>query len=238
MKTLGDLRTEFFVRSQSSSTLAFYTDEITGDWADQAHKWAAGYKKWPFTEGRVSTTFASLSTSEDGYLVGEYPEGWKSDSLRLLTVGGKRFNKKNFYKFQSFIEDNPSADDKLFTDFGRRFYINPNASGLSGTVVVWGQYTPATIDNTDPSVTTVFSGEEDGNDAIVEKMIALAKTREKKLNEAIAHEKKASLILDELWKKIQDEQFGYQDTDNEGMFKRIDIVGGGFRDDTYNRDQF
>src|SRR3990167_2626147 len=117
MRKLSEIQNEILVRLGVSSTVAYYTDAIILEWITQAHKWAAGYKKWPFTEGRVSTTFASLYTNEDGYLTGVYPEGWKPDSIRLLTIGGKRVDKKNFYKFQEFLEDNPASTERLFTDF-------------------------------------------------------------------------------------------------------------------------
>ena len=237
MITSGDIKTEFLVRNQTSTLAGFYTDTILKDLLDVSHKWAAGYKKWPFTEGRVSTTFASLGTSEDGWLVGEYPEGWKPDSIRLLTIGGKRVKKTDFYKFQSFLEDNDSNDERMFTDHGLRYFVNPNID-ISGTVTVWGQYTPTDLDATDTSAQTVFSSSEEGNEAIVEMMLSHAKKREQNLQESIAHKKEAVLILDELWKKIQDEQYNYHTVNDDGMFERVDVLGGALRDDLFKRDQF
>ncbi len=99
MLNLGEIKNEFLIRNQVSTSVAFYTDTILNSWADTAHKWGAGYKKWPFTEGRVGTTFASLATNVDGYLEGNYPEGWKSDSIRLMKIGGYEVGKREFYKF-------------------------------------------------------------------------------------------------------------------------------------------
>ena len=237
LNTIGDIQTEFLVRNNISTTDAFVTDATLTGWTKEAHTYCAGYKKWPFTEGRVSTTFASLVNDEDGYLVGEYPEGWKGDSIRLLTVGGKRLDKKNFYKFQQYIEDNPSSTERIFTDYNRRYYINPSID-LSGTVTAWGQYSPAP-DYSIPASYTVFSNnDEEGNEAIVEKMTAYLKRREHLPTEAELHDKRATEKLVEVWVKITDEQAMYQDTDNEGMWKRIDIVNGGFRDDIISRDRF
>lgn len=238
MQNTGDIKAEFLIRSQTSTSVGFLTDEILNDWIDTGHKWAAGYKKWPFTEGRVSTTFASLVTNEDGYLVGEYPEGWKSDSMRMLMIGGKRVNKKNFYQLQKFLEENPNDNERIFSDYGRRVYINPRID-LSGSVTAWGQYTPATLDGTDPTAATVFSsGEEDGNEAIVEAMMSYWKKRAMKLGEANKHMEEAKRILDDTWDKVKGEQFAYQPTDSEGMFERIDVVDGSYRKDNLKRDQF
>jgi hypothetical protein len=237
LKTIGDIQTEFLVRNNLTTTDSFLTDQILKDWTNEAHIFCAGYKKWPFTEGRISTTFASLATNEDGYLAGSYPEGWKSDSIRLMTIGGRRVDKKNFYKFQQFVEDNPSANDRIFTDYNRIYYVNPRID-LSGTIAVWGQYTPV-IDLSLPAEVTVFSNyDEEGNEAMVEKITAYLKRRENEPQLAEAHDARASAKLDEVATKIKDEQAQYQDTDNDGMFKRIDVVNGGFRDDIINRNQF
>lgn len=225
------------VQGGITTTTGLYSDEILNDWFKKAYAFAAGYRKWPFTEGRVSTTFASLVTDEDGLLVGEYPEGWKSDSIRLLKIGGERLDKKDFYKFQNYLEDNSSAEDKIFSDFSRRYYVNPNAS-VSGTVVMWGQYSPY-LDVTDLSALTVFSyNEDEGNEAIVEEMMSYVKKKEDKLAEAEAHHKRAIEILDRIWQRTREEQFAYQEVGGDGMFERFDAVEGGFHDEILKRDQF
>ena len=65
--------TEVVVRLGTDTTVAFYTDAILERWVDQAHRWAVGYKRWPFSEGKVTTTYA---TAPEAKL---YPEGWRSD---------------------------------------------------------------------------------------------------------------------------------------------------------------
>ena len=232
----SDIINEIIVQLGVSTTVAFYTDTILEDWIDKANKWAAGYKKWPFTEGRISTTYVADNTSiEAGF---SYPEGWKPDGIRLLQVGGKRFTKVNFYKYQEFRENYSNDKKKIFSDFGLLYFINPQAD-VSGTTTLWGQYTPATLAETDNTALTVFSANaEEGNEAIVEEVMSYAKKKEKKPNEVLAYHKRAKDILDELWEKIKDEQFGYQVVDDDGMFKRIDIVNGGFRDDIIRRDRW
>ncbi len=237
LRTNSDLITEVLVRNNRTTTDGFITDSTIQGWLKDAHTWAAAYKKWPMTEGKNSTTAATTQSAE-GYTTLAYPEGWKAESIRLLTVGGKRYKKKNFYKFQEFIEDNPNDTSKIYTDYGRNLLINPNASEFSGTAVVWGQYTPI-LDVTDLTATTIFSDyDEQGNEAIVEKMTAYLKDREHLPDEVLLHEKKAAQVLDSVQGLVDDEQFGYQDTDNDGWFKRIDVVNGGYIDDIMKRDQF
>src|SRR3990167_7557232 len=238
MKESGEIKNDVLVQLQASTTIGFYTDDILNDWIDKGHKYCAGFKKWPFTEGRVSTTYASLVTDEDGMLRGEYHEGWKPDSIRLLRIGGKRFDKKDFEKFYEYFEDNSSSTEKFFTDKGLSYYVNANAGG-SGSVVAWGQFTPATIDGSIPTSTTVFSNNaEEGNEAIVEMVMSYAKQREKKTKESLAHKSEAVRLLNELWGRIEDEQYQYQVPPNDGMFERFDVLEGALTDDLFRRDQF
>ena len=236
MRIKGDIINDILVQLGVSTTVAFYTDTIMDDWVDKAHTWAAGSYKWPFTEGRVNTTYvADATTNEVGFL---YPEGWKPDSIRLLQVGGKRFQKVNFLNYMEFREDYPDHNKRIFTENLGRYFINPQADE-SGTTTLWGQYTPAALAETDSTVTTVFTDTADeGNEAIIEEVLSYAKKKEKKLDEALSHHQTAQKILADLYKRIQDEQFAYKNVEGEGMFKRIDVLGGALRDDIFKRDQW
>lgn len=231
MKTQSDIITEVLVRLNQTTTAAFYTDAMLSAWTDQAHKWAAAQHKWPFTEGRATTTY---TTTEEWNF-----EGYKADSFRIVQVGTKRLNKLAYEDYLIFKESEPSASDRVFSDYGNTLFIN-TAVDSSGTLTVWGQYTPATLDATDPTVQTVFTPTaEEGNDAIVEKVLYYAKVKEKKMNEAAVFETQAKLKLEELWKRIQDEQYAYQThRDRGGMFKRIDVLSGLQNDEVWKRDQF
>ena len=235
--SIANIQSQVLVRSNRTTTDSFITDAMLNDWVRQAHNWAVNYKKWPFSEGRVSTTWASGVTNEDGYTTFEYPEGWKSDSIRLLTVDGKRVDKKQFQEFQKYLQDYSTATDRIVTDFARRIYVNPRID-ISGTLTAWGQYTPV-IDPTDQTATTVFSyNDEEGNNAIVEMMLSYEREREHLLDEAKAHAENATLILEAVWNKIAQEQYNYGPTKGDGMWKRINIVDGGFNADTINPNQF
>lgn len=236
ISTVGEIQAEFVVRQNSATTIAYYTDTVIKSWIDQAHKFAAGYKKWPMTSARAATTYASLVLDEEGLLSGQYPEAWKLNSIRFLRIGGKRYEKKSFFSFLKFLEDKPSASDEIYTDYGRLYYVNAGANG-SGTISIWGQYIPA-LDTTDPNAATIFSGVDvNGNLAMVELMQSYAMTREKKESEAKVHFEKALSLLEAAWKLFEDDNFVKQEANTDGMFSRIDVVGGRTRDD-FNSDQF
>lgn len=236
MKTLYSIITEVVVRGGISTTTStaygLYTDTILTNWADQAHRWAAAYKPWPFTEARVSTTFTGTEEWT-------FPDAsFKADSIRLLQIGGKRLQKINFEDYQIFREEQSGATDRVYSDFARMLFINPDVD-LSGTLTAWGQYQPVEwSDTTDNASVTVFSTNEDeGNEAIVQEVLSFVKDREKKPEESKLHHQNALQLLDNLWRRMGDEQFGYQGK-NRGMWERVDIVNGSYYDDTLDTDQF
>lgn len=232
MRTRDDIFTEVLVRNNRTTTDGFITDLMLKNWFLQAHTWAMSYHKWPFTEGRASTTFASGggSNSDEWYF-----EGYKADSIRRVQIGGKRLKKLNFEDYQIFLEENPTGNDRVYSDFNRILFINPSIDA-SGTLVIYGQYLPY-IDVTDEAALTLFSGyEEEGNDAIIQKMTQYLRTREsgqgilvrgKPVSAAIVAEQNAIAMLERVWQRVEDEQYAYQTTQERGgMFDRINVIGG------------
>lgn len=231
--TRGEIKLEILVRSGKDTTSAWLSEAFLNDWINQSHKWTAGYKPWPYTEGRISTTY---TTTEEWSF-----EGYKADSFRFIQVGGKRLQKLNFEDYQIFREEQASADDRVYSDFGRLVYINPNID-TSGTLTAWGQYIPTDIPDGDGATAddmeTVFTvGGDEGNQAIIEEVIGYIASRENKNQEAINRHLLAKNLLEELWKRVQDEQFAYQ-TKDRGMWKRIDVLSGIENDELIKRDQF
>lgn len=236
LKTYSDIRTDVIVKLGISTTSAYYTQEIIDDWIQQSTRWASSAKKWPFTEGKVSTTFAAGGgDAGDEY----YFEGYKADAFRMVQIGGKRLRKLNFEDYQIMREEQPDSNDRVYSDYARTVYINPQID-LSGTLTAWGQYQPLDIDVTDENSVTLFSaGDEEGNEAIVEKVLYFANVREKKNNVALAHHQRAMEILDSLEAKVFDEQYQYQTHPSRGgIFGRIDVIDGFLEDEVYRRDQF
>ena len=239
LNTVSDIIGEVLVRSGVSTSLTtsggLYTDTILRGWLGDAHVWAAAYKKWPFTEGRLSTTFTTgLGPNTDEW----YFDGIKADSIRFIQVGGKRLQKLNFDDYQIMREETPAANDKVYSDFGRTVFINPRAD-ISGTLYAYSQYQP-NLDTTDSTATTIFSSyDEEGNEGILQEILSFAKTREKKLDEAEFHHKKAMEHLENVAGRFLDEQFAYHTASvRDGMFKRFDAVNGGITDELFDRDQF
>lgn len=233
LTNVGNIISEVLVRNNRTTTDTFITDAMLQGWLKDAHSWSSSYHKWPFTEKRDQSTAWTGSEETEYSALGV---GFRTDSIRMLRIGGKRLQKLNFEDYLIFKEEQPSSSDRVFSDFGRTLYINTVAD-VSGSLVAYGQYTPS-LDTTDLTATTPFSTyDEEGNEAIVEKMTCYLKRREHIPDEAELHDQRAILKLDELWKRIQDEQFAYHAKDR-GMFTRIDILNGRNESDEITRDQF
>lgn len=236
IKTYSEIRTDILDKGGINTTSAFYTQDMINNWIQQANRWATSYKKWVFTEGRVSTTY----TTGTGENSDEWNfEGLKADSIRILKVGSDLFEKLNFEDYLIFRDEEPDSNDRVYSDFGRTVFINPN-SDSSGTLTAYAQFAPVDIDVTDEESVTVFTNwEEEGNEAIVEKVLSFISNRERNKSEAQFHHDKAVQILESIKGVIDDEQYAYKThSARGGMWKRINILGGALQDELFKRDQF
>lgn len=226
--TNGDIITEVLVRNNRTTTDSFITDSTIQGWLKDAHTWASAYKKWPVTEGRVSTTFASEEVSFEGY---------KADSIRFITVGDKLIQKINFRDYREMKDKTPNATDRVYSDYGKTLFVNTLAD-VSGTLTAYGQYQPV-LDVTDLTAETIFSSwNAEANEAIVDKMSAYLKRRENLHAVAETLDKSAFTKLEQVYAGIAQEQSNYQVRNGDGMFERFDVVRGGFQDEIFKRDQF
>lgn len=234
LSNVGDIITEVLVRNNRTTTDSFITDAMLQDWTRQANTYCTARYKWPFSEVR-DQSLAWTGAEEVPYT--SFTVDFKADSIRLLQIGGRRLEKTQFEEYQTFKEEEPSSNERIFADFGRTLFINTVAD-VSGTITAYGQYIP-TIDPTDLTATTAFSTfDEEGNEAIVEKMTSYLKRREHLPDEAELHDQRADVKLQGLYEKVQAEQYKYKASPaSEGLWKRIDVVDGTF-DDELNTNQF
>ena len=228
----GDIKTEFLVRSGKDTSSGWLTDTILNDWLSQSHRWCAGFKKWPMATGRTQTTYDSATEEWDF-------EGYRADSFRIMTIGGKLLKELNYEDYLIFKEDSPDANDRVWAEQGGLVSINTNIDA-SGTLVAWGQFQPGNFDITDETESTVFTeGNDEGNQAIIEEMLSYVDRRD--TNEVNADKKHANAIvmLEQLNSRIENEQFQKQThRDRGGIFERIDVVNGTLEDEQFKRLQF
>lgn len=235
LSSASDIINEVLVRNNRTTTDSFITDDMLEDWLRQANTYCTTRYKWPLSEVRDQSTSWS-GTEQTDY--SSFTVDFKADSIRILRIGDKAIRKIAFEEYLKFREFRPSDNERIFSDFARVLYINPNAD-VSGTIAAFGQYAPL-LDPTDATATTIFSSfDEEGNEAIVEKMTSYLKRREHLPDEAELHDQRTDAKLQGLYEKVQAEQYAYQSGRNsEGMWKRFDVLEGDYRDAIFNRDQF
>lgn len=235
LSTVSDIITEVLVRNNRTTTDSFITDTMLEDWMRSAHDYCSTQYKWPFSEVRDETTSWAGAEEVD---YSSFNVNFKADSIRILLIGGEKLKKISFEDYLLLREDRPSANNRVFSDFGRVLRINPYAD-VSGTISAFGQHTPD-LDPTDDSATTIFSPyDKEGNEALVEKMTSYIKRREHMPDEAELHDERADIKLEKLWNKVQAEQYNYKaGPSSEGMWKRFDVVEGGYTDELFKRNQF
>jgi hypothetical protein len=235
LSTTGDLITEVLVRNNRTTTDGFITDAMLQDWTRQANTYCTTKYKWPLSEIRDQTT-SWAGTEEVPY--SSFGIKFKADSVRYLIIGGKRVEKTTFEEYQTFREKYPTSINRIFSDYARILFINPNAD-ISGTIAAFGQFAP-TLDPTDTTATTIFSTfDEEGNEAIVSKMTSYLKAREHLPDEVLINEQYCDQKLADLWSKVQAEQYKYKPSPTtQGFFKRIDVLQGRNTDELNLRNQF
>ena len=181
------------------------------NWLNEANRWACNYKFWPFTEK------AKYTTSRAGALYYDYPDSFRSDSIRLLQIEQEDgtmadYQKIRYEDFMKYIQENPNGTDKIFSDFRRQYFINPKVPVDGREICVWGQEKPALLVN-DTDTTPFAEGDEAGEEAIIKRALMIALQKAGNYQQAAVERDEAKLILEELWARISEEQAGYQSKD-------------------------
>lgn len=206
-----------------------FTSTELSRWLTIAKDMAVARYPWPFTEGKRD--IASVSGQEEY----DYPTDVKTDSLRFLTVNGKRYEKLLFEDYLTWKEDYSSSTKKYFSDRNRTIYINYLATDFGNSIIFYGQV-EVSGSITSSSTTSVFSpAEPEGDEAIIKLAYASALGSEKMKDPVNSKREKneAFEILDSIWDFIQSKQHTYQ-TKDRSMFKRLNVLGGEYEDDINN----
>jgi hypothetical protein len=212
--TYPDLKEELKSRLSAEGS-TFYTDTKLGEWINLGYKWLGGLKNWPVLETAKKTT--SIVKPDFKYDIYNYPSDFRTDSLVRLAVDDELWGEKDtdgnikqgklaFDDFLSFIENNPSSEEKFWSDWGRQYFIFPKLT--AGRVIsVWGHIYPPKL--SDPTDLTVFEGEPELEEAIIKKAHSIALIKGKRKREGQAEEAEAINLANIIWDKIMKRQASY-----------------------------
>lgn len=183
---------------------------------------------WNFTEG-VKTFTPSAEEYTVGYF--DYPLDIVDGSIHTLQVAGVEFKKLIFRDYQKLLSEDSAADDKVWTEINRQFFINKNAYSAGEVVDLHGKkiFTPLSQD----SDLLPFSPSQDnyeysGNQAIVRLAYAdiLASEKMREPQKAELEERKGQVILAGLWKQFSENR-GHEQSTSRPMFKSYDFFAEG-----------
>lgn len=210
-----------------------FTETELARWLTMARDEAVARHSWPLTEGYRE--IAAVANQEKY----DYPTTLKSDSIRYLTVNGKKYEKLLFEEYLEHLEDYTSCAERIFTDRARTLYINYLATDFANSIVVYGQV-EVTGSISSASTTSVFTtAEPEGDEAIIKLAYAkaLGSDKLKDPNKGLKESTEAFSILDGIWERIMAKRHTYK-TKDRALFQRVDVVGGRYEDELYKRNQF
>jgi hypothetical protein len=181
------------------------------------------YRPWDFSEHKVTGTTSGATIAYDQNLM--------SGSIFLLRINSKEYKKLLFQDYLKYLEDNPSAADRLWSEFNRTIYVNTNAFTNGQGYEVYGRkMAPILSASGDllPFSPDADNYEHSGNEAIVQLAYAEALDSEKKKESAKAEteRKKAYQTLEILWKPFA-EQRALLQSKGRPMLNVPDFFGNG-----------
>ena len=168
MTTRSDLETELLERLLVADNSTLYPSARLTMLIQNAYRWAKSLVIW---NDLVNARKTGTKVDHEYY---DYPAEFRSESIIRLEVDGEVYERKNFEDYLDYKDNNANTTKKMFASFSRRYFINPTPT-LAGSynIHVWGAIEGDQLDSS--SSTTIFSyGNEEGNEAIIQKAFAVA----------------------------------------------------------------
>lgn len=156
------------------------------EYINSAGRQAWDFASWDFKEHAKTVALNSTNVT-NGYI--PYPEDIAPASIELLQIESVTQEKKEFKAFKRWFEKYPTSTDKIWAEFKRLIFLNPNLIAVGNDIDVYGEKT-YTLLSADGDLLP-FSPDEDnneysGNDAIIRLAYAEALSSDKLQNTAQA----------------------------------------------------
>lgn len=205
-----------------------FTDADLGSWIQLGLIDAWDFKPWPFTQGtETATTNSDMATN--GYA--DHPEDLMNGSIYLLKVGGKEYKKLLMEDYLKYLEDSPSATDRIWSEHETFIFINKNAYTVGDTFDLYGKkMAPQLSGSSDilPFSPVTDNQEHSGNNAIVllAQAWALESEKKNKPDVAVGVRTQALGILKSLWKPYAQSR-AFLQSKGRPLFDLPDMFGDG-----------
>lgn len=113
----------------------FTADDIQ-EFVNHGAMQAYDYEFWDFSEHSKTATLGAGDLT-NGYVA--YPQDIQPSSIYYLTINGEEFDKKNFTSFKKYLQLQPTATDKFWSEFKRLLFFNSNACSAGDVIDIYGK---------------------------------------------------------------------------------------------------
>lgn len=199
MDTFLNMQDELTFQLMSATNSTLYTTDRKKTEIKEAYTWAASLFVWNET---LKAKVTDSGVSQEYY---DYPSEFRTGTVVMLEYNGEEYDRKNWEDYQDYKRNNPNSTKKIFSNFGRQYFIFPKPSAaVSQGITVWGAIQPTQL-SADADKTIFSLSNPEGNGAIVKKALSvLIKAKDKA--RAKDEENEATAILTRLYKLQLDSQ--------------------------------
>jgi len=171
MTIRSDLETELIARLQVASNSTLYPSARITTIIQSAYMWSTQLVIW---HDLVRAVCTSTIAGNEYY---DYPANFRSESIIRMEVDDVEYTRKNYEDYLAFERDNPSSTKKMFSSFGRQFFIHPVPT-ITGTdnLVVWGAIQADAL-SLSTSIPIFSYNKEEANEAVIKKALSIALVR-------------------------------------------------------------
>jgi hypothetical protein len=203
------------------------SDTDLGSWINLGVIDAWDYRPWPFTQGTETATLDSNPKSD--YV--DHPQDLMNGSIYLLRVGGKEYRKVLMEDYLKYLEDFPTATDRIWSEQETFLFINKNAYSINDTFDLYGKKMAPQLSGASdilPFSPITDNQEHSGNNAIVllAQAWALESEKKNKPDVAVGVRTQALGILKSLWKPYAQSR-AYLQSKGRPMFDLPDLLSDG-----------
>jgi hypothetical protein len=225
LKAKKALALKFDIDYSDIANNGLFTDTDLGDLIQLGVIDAWDYKPWPFTQ----KTKTSTTISTDYY---DHPQDIMNGSIYLLKVAGKEYKKLLIEDYLKYLEDNPNATDRIWSENETYIFINKNAHTVGDAFDLYGKaMAPLLSNSTDllPFSPITDNKEHSGNHAIVLLAQSWALESEKKKEPEVAAtvRQEALGILKTLWKPFAESK-AFLQSKGRPFFNTPDYFSNGY----------
>jgi hypothetical protein len=140
-----------------------------------------------------------------------------------MEIGDLKYSRKNYEDYLDYKRRNPDTQKRMFSSFGRLFFINPVSLSGGEVMTLWGAIQADEL--SDPTSVPIFSNNKsEANEAVVQKAFSVAI---KRVDPSLSknEEQEATVTLLRLGKLEQDNTQRNQRLDHPS-FNVPDFFGG------------